>query len=534
MLNDANGARARLGPQWRPIANPASVPRFLPSMSLRLARLFTATLIGLSASATVLAAGTSLIWRGDITTARGVVTDVAKAWEKSGKGKIELQPFNTASGIDAVAKGSADIAGSARPAVGAAEQSLTFTPVAWDALVMVTYPSNPVSNITLMQLHEIYMGKITNWKELGGADQPINLYAVASPGDGVEYSLRKLLFGRGNQPVAAPRLYVNVAKLEEGVTLDKQGLGATTLAGASSNKKVKILSIDGVAPSMSTVSSGAYPLYTELYLVSNDTGPKAADVKDFIAFVTSGAGSSLLRSHSLVPYADGASLAAGDAARRAKIASTVGTRANVGQAMTTPTVAAATPAAEAAKETAVAKAQVTGKAGKGAKVAKETKASVATTAEPSQFAHVAASVSTSAHMGFSGVRSEAVTVSDNAKVGGKFAKVTADAVTVKGKPVAKPAAPVDASEKSTRVETPKVTEAPKAKAPAAKAEKADKVEAKAEKKSAAASRTYKVSAGDTLYSIAKKNDVDLDKLRAMNGLKDNNVHPGQVLKVGAR
>ncbi|SEM79337.1 phosphate transport system substrate-binding protein [Luteibacter sp. UNCMF331Sha3.1] len=497
-------------------------------MSLRLARLFTATLIGLSASATVLAAGPQLVWRGDITTARGVVTDVAKAWEKAGKGKIELQPFNTASGIDAVAKGSADLAGSARPGIGAAEQSLTFTPVAWDALVMVTYPSNPVSNITLKQLHEIYMGRITNWKDLGGEDAPINLYAVASPQDGVEYSLRRLLFGRGNQPVAAPRLYVNVAKLEEGVTLDKRGLGASTLAGASSNKKVKILSIDGVAPSMSTVGSGAYPLYTELYLVTNETGPKAAEVKDFIAFVTSSAGSSLLRSHNLVPYADGASLASKDAARRASIASTVGTRANVGQPMTTPTAApAAAPAlaaAAVAKETAVAKAQV---AGKGAKAAKETKASVATTAEPSQFAKVVASVTTSAHQGFKGVHAEAFTSSDNAKVGGKFAKVLADAVTVKGKPVAKPAAPVDATEKSSAVATPKVADA----APVAKPAKVAKAEAK---KPAAAARTYKVAQGDTLYSIAKKNAVDVNQLRAMNGLKDNNVRLGQVLKVGAR
>jgi len=489
-------------------------------MSLRFARLFTATLIGLSASATVLAAGPQLVWRGDVTTARGVVTDVAKAWEKSGKGKIELQPFNTASGIDAVVKGTADLAGSARPAVGAAEQSLTFTPVAWDALVMVTYPSNPVSNITLKQLHEIYMGHITNWKELGGNDAPINLYAVASPGDGVEYSLRRLLFGRGNQPVAAPRLYVNVAKLEEGVTLDKQGLGASTLAGASSNKKVKILSIDGVAPSMSTVSSGAYPLYTELYLVTNETGPKAAEVKEFVSFVTSGQGSSLLRAHSLVPYADGAALASKDAARRAAIASTVGTRANAGQAMTTPTAVAAAPsAASVAKETALAKAQV---AGKGAKAAKDTKGSVAaTTAEPSKFARVVTSVSTTARMGFSGVHAEAFTMSDNARIGGRFAKVHGDAVTVRGKPSAKAvaAAKPDASEKSTAVATPKVAEAKPAKAAAEKP---------------SASRTYKVAAGDTLYSIAKKNAIDVNKLRAMNGLKDNNVRLGQVLKVGAR
>jgi phosphate transport system substrate-binding protein len=458
-----------------------------------------------------------------------VVIDVAKAWEKSGKGKFELQPFNTASGIDAVVKGSADIAGSARPAVGAAEQSLTFTPVAWDALVMVTYPSNPVSNISLKQLHEIYMGHITNWKELGGADLPINLYAVASPADGVEYSMRRLLFGRGNQPVAAPRLYVNVAKLEEGVTLDKQGLGATTLAGVASNKKVKILQIDGVTPSASTVASGAYALYTEIYLVTNSTNPKADEIKEFLAFVTSGTGSSLLRSHSLVPYADGASLASGDAARRAKIASTVGTRANVGEAMTTaPTVAAAAP--EAAKEAAIAKAEVKGKGGK---AAKEAKGSVAA-AEPSQFAKVVASVSTSAHMGFSGVHAEAFSVSDNAKVGGKFAKVLADAVTVKGKLAAKPAAaPIDSSEKSNKIATPKVSEAK----PAAAAKPEAKVAAAREAKkpaAAAASRTYKVSAGDTLYSIAKKNAVDVNQLRAMNGLKDNNVHAGQVLKVSAR
>ncbi|KJV30057.1 LysM peptidoglycan-binding domain-containing protein [Luteibacter yeojuensis] len=502
-------------------------------MSLRLARLFTATLIGLSASATALAAGPQLIWRGDVTTARGVVTDVAKAYEKAGKGKFELQPFNTASGIDAVAAGTADLAGSARPGIGGKEQSLTFTPVAWDGLVMVTYPSNPVSNITLMQLHEIYMGHITNWKELGGDDAPINLYAVASPGDGVEWSLRKLLFGRGNQPVAAPRLYVNQSKLEEGVTLDRRGLGATTLAGMGNNAKLKALSIDGVKPTASSIASGAYPLYTELYLVSNDASPKAADVKEFLAFVTSSAGSSLLRAHSLVPYADGTALASGDAARRAKIASTVGTRATVGQPMTTPTVAAAAApaaAAEAAKESAVAKATP----GKGK--APKTAAAAAAAAEASPFAHVIASVTTTAHQAFRGVRVEAFTASDNAKIGGKFAKVTGDAVTVAGKPTAKPAAAPSAVEKANTVETPKVSSAPvKAEPKKAEAPKAVAKAAAAEKKPAATGgKTYKVASGDTLYSIAKRNNVDVNQLRAMNGLKDNNVKLGQVLKVSAR
>ncbi len=501
-------------------------------MSFRLARLFSLTLLTLSASTTLLAAapatGPTLIWRGDITTARGVMVEAAKMWEKSGKGKIEMQPFNTASGIDAVNKGTADIAGSARAGTGPAEASLTFTPVAWDALVMITYPSNPVSNISMKQLHDIYFGKITNWKELGGADQPINLYAVASPADGVEFSLRRLLFGRGNQPVAAPRLYVNVSKLEEGVTLDRNGLGATTLAGVAGNSKVKILSIDGVAPSMSTVGSGAYALYTPIYLVTRSDSPKAEQIKAFLDMAVSAQAAALLRSHSLLPYAEGANLAAADASRRATIASTVGTRANVGEPMTAAPAAAPTLAAAAP----LPGPQVPKKPGAKAAAAKSgVSAGVASSAAESQFAKVTSGVVTTAHAGFAGILADAITVSDQAARGGKFAKVTGDAVVVRGKPTAKPVAnpvtkPADSSEKPSQ----KIDVAPKSAAVEPKA-RARVVEARI--KAPVASRSYTVAQGDTLYSIARKHSVDIAQVRKLNGLKSDNVKLGQVLKLSA-
>jgi phosphate transport system substrate-binding protein len=256
-------------------------------MSRRFSRLLIVALFTACAATGALAAGKTtkstkkpatppppaLVWRGDYATARGVVEDVAKAYEKSGKGRIEMQPFNTASGLDAVEHGLADIAGSARSSSSDAESNLLFTPVAFDALVMITHPANNLPNLTVKQIHDIYLGKITNWKDVGGKDAPINLYSVASPGDGVEYSLRRLVFGRGNQPIAAPRLYVNTAKLEEAVTLDPNALGVTTLSGVASNAKVRMISIDGVSPSLSTVSNGSYPLYTPLYLVTNKECP---------------------------------------------------------------------------------------------------------------------------------------------------------------------------------------------------------------------------------------------------------------------
>ncbi len=269
----------------------------------------------------------SLIWRGDLATEQAVVIEAVSAWEKAGHGRIEMQPFNTASGIDAVNSGSADVGGSARGSDGSSQNAgLTFTPVAWDALVIITQASNPVSNLTLKQVHDIYYGKITRWSDVGGSNAPIDLYAVASPGDGVEYSLRDLLFGRGNQPVAAPRLYVNTHKLEEGVALNPNGLGVATLADISGEPKLKALHINGTAPNVANIADGSYPLFTPLYLVTNPRSAKAADAQAFVDFVNTDAGKAALRKRAVLPYADGSALTALDSARRDRILAEVGAR----------------------------------------------------------------------------------------------------------------------------------------------------------------------------------------------------------------
>ncbi|MCW8808954.1 MAG: substrate-binding domain-containing protein [Rhodanobacter sp.] len=310
-------------------------------MSLRLARLLSVALLGACIATPTLAKthhrarsaatakGPTLIWRGDVATAQAVVNDVARAWERSGHGHIELQPFNTASGIDALASGAADLAGSARGSDGSAEDAnLTFTPVAWDALVIVTNASNHVHSLSLKQVHDIYYGRITNWSQLGGSNAPIDVYAVASPGDGVEYSLRQLLFGRGNQPVAAPRLYVNMRKLEEGVALSPNGMGAATLSDVHGKARLRAVAINGTAPTAANIADGSYPLYAPLYLVTNPRSPHAAAAQAFVDFLQGAQGRAVLRRHSVLPYQDGIGLVSTDAARRSRILAEVGAHAN--------------------------------------------------------------------------------------------------------------------------------------------------------------------------------------------------------------
>ena len=95
--------------------------------------------------------GPALVVRGDQVSTEGLVDAVASAFAETGDGHLEVQPFNTVDGIDQALAGTVDIAASARPGYfkRVQEAGLTFTPVAWDALVMITNASNPVNNLTL-------------------------------------------------------------------------------------------------------------------------------------------------------------------------------------------------------------------------------------------------------------------------------------------------------------------------------------------------------------------------------------------------
>jgi phosphate transport system substrate-binding protein len=462
-------------------------------MPVRITRLLSVALISAGISTVVLAAATqSLTWRGDAVTANGVVRGMAKAWQSAGHGNMEIQQFNTASGLDAVASGAADIAGTARGSSGSSVDSgLTFTPVAWDGLVLITSPSNPVSSLTLQQVHDIYYGKITNWKEVGGNDAPMDVFAVASPGDGVEFSLRKLLFGRGSQPVAAPRLYVNTIQLEQSIALDPRGFGVTTLSSVAGNPKIKMLHIDGTAPSVSSVASGAYPLFVELYLVTNASSPNAAAAKDFVDFTQSPKGDAVLRSHSLVPYQAGSALIAMDASRRGRILAEVGAHASAEPTQ----IASASPAARPAMPAAAAVAS----------------AAAARANTPALSAVTGAVVAAPEPSSLKGVRGDAFTEASAGSHGSDFAKVTADVYVTYGKVVTKATTKAAKTAESTtkKVEAKKIA-------------------------SVAPARTYRVGAGETLYSIARKHGVDVAQIRSWNHLKDNTVRTGQVLRIEAR
>lgn len=249
----------------------------------------------------------ALTVRGDQVSTEGLVAAVAEAFAETGEGHLEVQPFNTIDGIDQALSGQVDLAASARPAYPqrAQEAGLVFTPVAWDALVLITNTANPVSNLTLKQVHEIYYGKIRNWSEVGGPDEKIDLEGVFPKLDGLQFSFRRLVFGNGAYPAQVPRLLINVDSLQSDVALDPRALALSTMVHARRQKGIRIIPIEGVTPSLATLENATYPLPLKIYLAYKAESPKADTIGKLLTFLQGPKASEILRSHDLLPYQDG-------------------------------------------------------------------------------------------------------------------------------------------------------------------------------------------------------------------------------------
>lgn len=250
--------------------------------------------------------GTSLLWAGCGITKKAFMAELAKAYEKKTGIKVNLKGGGATKGIRNAAKGTIDIGGACRPIIEghAEERSAYQVPVAWDALVVIVHPKNPVNSISLSQLQNLYRGRIKNWKELGGWDKPIELYIRRGKISGVGRTLRELVFANFDQNfVGAKHIVRSSGPLEKGIQKNLLGIGTTGISSAK-RRKVKILKLNGKDPSYDNIKSGSYVLYRPLYLVTKGRASADKKVKDFITFALSRKGREVIKNAGSVPYSD--------------------------------------------------------------------------------------------------------------------------------------------------------------------------------------------------------------------------------------
>lgn len=250
--------------------------------------------------------GTSLLWAGCGITKKAFMAELAKAYEKKTGIKVNLNGGGATKGIRNASKGTIDIGGACRPIIeGHAEERTAYqVPVAWDALVVIVHPKNPVESISVKQLQDLYNGKIKNWKQLGGWDKPVELYIRRGKISGVGRTLRELVFANFDQNFkGAKHIVRSSGPLEKGIQQNLYGIGTTGISSAK-RRKVKILKLNGKDPSYENIKSGSYVLYRPLYLVTKGRASSDKKVKSFITFALSRQGREVIKRAGSVPYSD--------------------------------------------------------------------------------------------------------------------------------------------------------------------------------------------------------------------------------------
>ncbi len=246
-----------------------------------------------------------LIWGGCGITKKAFMSELSKAYENKTGIKIHLKGGGATYGIRAVGIGRIDIGGSCRHKLKGdiLEKNTRLIQVAWDALVVVVNKKNRISNITTKQLKDILLGKITNWKEVGGKDRPIKLVIRKSKINGVSFMLREMLFGDTNIDFRADAIVKKSSgPVEKFVEKDVDAIAVSGISSAKKRKGLKFLKLDGVAPTKKNIIAGKYPYVRPLYLT---VGPNPSkEVKDFIRYALSDEGQSIISRQGTVSLKD--------------------------------------------------------------------------------------------------------------------------------------------------------------------------------------------------------------------------------------
>jgi phosphate transport system substrate-binding protein len=168
--------------------------------------------------------------------------------------------------------------------------------IAYDCLTPIVHPSNPVNNLTQAQLKDIYTGKITDWKDVGGAAGPISVVSRDSSSGTFEYWSEHVL--KKERVFARAQMQASNGAVAQTVSKQKSAIGYVGLA-YTDNKGLKALTVDGVGGSVENTLNGTYPISRGLYLYTN--GEPTGDAAKLVNYILSDEGQKIVASVDYVP-----------------------------------------------------------------------------------------------------------------------------------------------------------------------------------------------------------------------------------------
>lgn len=200
-------------------------------------------------------------------------------------------------GVKQAGEGLVEIGNTGRPLKGeeVEKYGLKSFPFAIDGVAVVVHPSNAVDELTFAQVADIYAGKITNWKEVGGADAKINLY-VREDGSGTrEVFTDKAI--KGGEVAASANVVNSNGAMKTAVAKDANAIGYVGIGHI--DESVKAPKLEGMTATQDNAANGSYTVVRDLFM--NTKGDPQGLTALFIDYIYSPEGAEIIADCGYIP-----------------------------------------------------------------------------------------------------------------------------------------------------------------------------------------------------------------------------------------
>jgi len=207
---------------------------------------------------------------------------------------INVQSGGSTAGIQACINKTVEIGMSSRE-LKPDEEKLDEITICLDGIAMVVHPENPVANLTLCQIQDIFSGTLKNWKDLGWVDRQIDA-VTREEGSGTRGAFEELVMG-GREIDDGIMVQDSNGSVKEVVATDPYAIGYVSLGMI--DKRVSAVTIDGVRPVAEAIKNKQYKIVRPFLYLTN--GTPGGGTRAFIDYVLSKDGQMLLKKEGLIP-----------------------------------------------------------------------------------------------------------------------------------------------------------------------------------------------------------------------------------------
>lgn len=209
--------------------------------------------------------------------------------------KFTYNPTGSSAGIQAALENRADIGLSSRYLKDTEKQNLNEDIIALDGIVLVVNKNNKIEDLSFENIKDIFTGKITNWKDVGGVDKPIVLIgreAGSGTRDGFESTTDTKNKAKYRQELTSTGDVITT------VSTNENAIGYASFA--ANTKKVKVISVNKVIPTHKSIQDGTYKIQRPFVFVTKKDKELSLTVTKFIDFSKSKQGSDILNNVGVV------------------------------------------------------------------------------------------------------------------------------------------------------------------------------------------------------------------------------------------